>query len=401
MSGASERSDPGTVLPVFLARVIESVTQKSASPNNPIALEHLEPWTGRLLATDVSEEGRFDSSGIAFHAGDVLFGKLRPYLAKVWVASGPGTAVGDFLVLRSETVVPEFLQYLLLDEGLITFLSAMSYGSKMPRTSWEQLKSIKRIIPDRVTQMDVVRYLDRETAQIDELIAKQEQLVRLVREREQSLVDLAFHGIPQTNRVQHVVESLTPGASVESYEAEVGPNDPGILRSSSLATGVFRPDKVKAVAASDLHRLKSPVEKGTVIVSRMNTPKLVGAAAYMDRDLPNLFVPDKLWVVRAKCEPRYFWLWTQTTEYKGRVAAQATGASGSMQNLSRNEFLKFPFPATPIAEQRSVVEAVALELRALAILSSKATEMIALLKERRQALISAAVTGKIDVTGKA
>ncbi|WP_197457386.1 hypothetical protein, partial [Crenobacter luteus] len=70
-------------------------TEKAEQHNLPVALENIESWSGRFVAT----EGEFEGDGVAFNTGDILFGKLRPYLAKVYLANHPGKAVGDFHVL--------------------------------------------------------------------------------------------------------------------------------------------------------------------------------------------------------------------------------------------------------------------------------------------------------------
>ncbi|MEO6353687.1 MAG: hypothetical protein ABIO19_11740, partial [Burkholderiaceae bacterium] len=75
---------------------LRHVTEKTDRRERPIALENIESWTGRFIETDTEFEG----DGIAFEAGDILFGKLRPYLAKAYLANSAGEAVGDVFVIR-------------------------------------------------------------------------------------------------------------------------------------------------------------------------------------------------------------------------------------------------------------------------------------------------------------
>jgi type I restriction enzyme S subunit len=72
------------------------VTQKADHRSRPVALENIEGWSGRLIET----ESEFQGEGTAFLPGDILFGKLRPYLAKAYLAEFSGEAVGDFHVMR-------------------------------------------------------------------------------------------------------------------------------------------------------------------------------------------------------------------------------------------------------------------------------------------------------------
>jgi type I restriction enzyme S subunit len=74
-------------------------TSERIRRSNPVALENIESWTGKLIET----ETEFEGEGVAFEVGDLLFGKLRPYLAKVYLVSKQGEAVGDFHVIRPGT----------------------------------------------------------------------------------------------------------------------------------------------------------------------------------------------------------------------------------------------------------------------------------------------------------
>ena len=84
------------------------LTEKTDRRDHPVALENIEGWTGRFIST----ETLFQGEGIAFEAGDILFGKLRPYLAKAYLAETSGEAVGDFHVLRPTAGIHgRFAQY--------------------------------------------------------------------------------------------------------------------------------------------------------------------------------------------------------------------------------------------------------------------------------------------------
>ncbi len=77
-----------------LKYVARLVTEKAEDRVNPVALENIESWTGRFVPSDT----QFEGEGTAFRPGDILFGKLRPYLAKAYLADAAGEAVGDFHV---------------------------------------------------------------------------------------------------------------------------------------------------------------------------------------------------------------------------------------------------------------------------------------------------------------
>jgi type I restriction enzyme S subunit len=112
-----------------------------------IALEHVESWTGRLRPT--GQDVTFDSQVKRFRAGDVLFGKLRPYLAKVTRAPSHGVCVGEFLVLRpSESdVYAPYIEKLLRSKPVIDAVNSSTFGAKMPRAEWQFMGSMSITLP--------------------------------------------------------------------------------------------------------------------------------------------------------------------------------------------------------------------------------------------------------------
>jgi len=168
-----------TLIP--FGRVAQLVTERASNPTFRLGLEGIEGGTGRLLDEVI---GDYKGDGIAFAEGDVLFGKLRPYLAKSWVATKPGEAVGDFHVYRpAGGLLPKFLGYSLLSRSFLDPVAASVAGAKMPRTSWDFIRNVELYAPPPPEQRAIADYLDRETAKIDTLIGKQERLIETLRER--------------------------------------------------------------------------------------------------------------------------------------------------------------------------------------------------------------------------
>src|SRR5690606_37557492 len=123
-----------------LARLL---TEKTSRRSNPVALENIESWTGRLVETESEHEGE----GVAFDEGDILFGKLRPYLAKAHLAQVQGEAVGDFHVLRPTEVQGGLLLRQILNRDLISVIDGATLGAKMPRVSWDFMANLKLAKP--------------------------------------------------------------------------------------------------------------------------------------------------------------------------------------------------------------------------------------------------------------
>ncbi|MCG5526692.1 restriction endonuclease subunit S, partial [Ectothiorhodospira haloalkaliphila] len=121
-----------------------------------VGLENVEGWTGHLAETDTD----FSGNGIAFRRGDILFGKLRPYLAKVWFSDRAGQAVGDFFVLRPSLINGEFLHKYILTPTVINELDASTIGAKMPRVDWESMAALEVTLPSPSEQTQIAHFLD-------------------------------------------------------------------------------------------------------------------------------------------------------------------------------------------------------------------------------------------------
>lgn len=171
-----------------------------------IGLEHIESSTGRLtvntLANDeTSEEMALGGESLCnlFEPGDVLFGKLRPYLAKTWVANFSGRCTTELLVMQPLQADASYLKYNFLANEFLEAVTAASYGSKMPRADWDFIGNREILNPHLATQRHIAAYLDRETAHIDTLIAAKERLLLLMAEKRQALIARAVtRGLDET-----------------------------------------------------------------------------------------------------------------------------------------------------------------------------------------------------------
>ncbi len=158
-----------------------------------IALENIDNWTGKLIDTG---NPQFEGKGVPFKAGDVLFNKLRPYLAKAFIAKSSGFCVGELLVLtpNAEYFTTEFLFQRLMTSEFIDIVNSSTYGAKMPRASWNFIGNLKIPIPPIEEQKQIVSHIKTETATIDTAIAKAEREIELIREYKEAMIAEAVMG---------------------------------------------------------------------------------------------------------------------------------------------------------------------------------------------------------------
>ncbi|WP_031597650.1 restriction endonuclease subunit S [Ferrovum myxofaciens] len=174
-----------------LKHCLTLITTKATKRETPVALENIEGWSGRFINT----ESDFEGDGVGFSAGDILFGKLRPYLAKVYLAEFDGEAVGDFHVLRpANSMVGRFVQYQILSRDFIEIADSSTFGAKMPRVGWDFLGNMMFLASPLSEQTAIATFLDRETVKINSLTAEAERGIVLLKERRSALISAAVTG---------------------------------------------------------------------------------------------------------------------------------------------------------------------------------------------------------------
>ena len=175
---------------VKIKHIVALVTEKSMPESDAIKIspENVESKTGKIL--DLSSA--YDSVGVKFQAGDVLFNKLRVYLSKVVFAEWSGYSLSEMIVLRpSVQDTGKYLFYLMLSCRFIEYCNSVSYGVKMPRTSVDDILNAKVSLPSVSEQTQIANFLDRKTTQIDKLIRAKERKIELLGEYRASLINQA------------------------------------------------------------------------------------------------------------------------------------------------------------------------------------------------------------------
>lgn len=278
-------------------------------------------------------------------------------------------------------------------------------------------------LPPILEQQLIANFLDRETSRIDNLIQEQKDLIELLKEKRQALISNAvtkglnpnaktknsgvewIGEIPEhwnVKKLKHLIRAIESGVSTNSIDIPVNQGQKGVLKTSCVYNFVFNMSENKCVDDPiEIARLSCPVKKNTIIVSRMNTPELVGACGFVEEDNENLFLPDRLWLVSFtnKLDPKFAWLILTEDRMRSLIGNLATGTSGSMKNLSQSDFRDLSIPLPDRTEQQNIIEFLEDSFQKIDVLIETALSAVELMQEHRASLISEAVTGKIDVRG--
>ena len=141
----------------YLAALKSQAAEESSSAKLCVDLENIEGWTGKIIEAGQAQKVE---GAKCFLANDVLFAKLRPYLAKAYRATEPGVCGGEFLVLRPSALInSDFLFFNLVSERFIDVVNGATYGTKMPRASWDFIGNLRIPYPDKDEQTKIVEYL--------------------------------------------------------------------------------------------------------------------------------------------------------------------------------------------------------------------------------------------------
>ncbi len=183
-----------------------------------------------------------------------------------------------------------------------------------------------------------------------------------------------------------LVSSLDAGVSVNAGDRPATSEEMGILKTSAVTNGVFEPQENKVVLdVVEIGRMRESVRRNTIIISRMNTPALVGANAYVDTNFENIFLPDRLWAAKPKPDTsmRFISFILSSNQGRATLALSAKGSSGSMKNITKSDVLAFLAMIPSLPEQQRIAGC----LSSLDELITAQTQKIDLLKDHKKGLM--------------
>lgn len=204
------------------------------------------------------------------------------------------------------------------------------------------------------------------------------------------------HWIP--GHLNDVIDSLVAGVSVNSGEDDTSGNF-FILKTSAISKGKLNLSEKKPVLPREVARLKCSLRKETILISRMNTPELVGECAYVPCDDPQIYLPDRIWQTNFKkdVDVSAKWLNYLLSSKKYRLLIQncATGTSNSMKNISKEQLLGLEILYPSFREQTSIAEA----LSDIDSLISSLQKLVRKKKAIKQGAMQELLTGKKRLPG--
>ena len=356
-------------------------------------------------------------------AGDFVINSRSDRKGSAGLSPTDGTVSLICTVLEPKHIAPKFVHYLLKSVPFQEefYRNGKGIVADLWSTGFSEMKNILLAVPSEDEQVRIAAFLGHETARIDALIEEQQRLIELLKEKRQAVISHAVTkgldpDVPMRDsgvewlgevpahwemaKVKHTITTFEQGWSPQCENVPASAESEwAVLKVGCVNNGEFDPRENKRLPDALDPVPELAVKAGDVLVSRANTRDLVGSAVAVPADHPNLMISDKLFRLKAapSMSPEYLAAYLGVSQVRPIIQIEATGASSSMLNIGQGAIRELPVPVPPKHEQDMIVDSIrrrTTEIRQLIEETASARE---LLKERRSALISAAVTGKIDV----
>ena len=370
-----------------------------------LALEQVESWTGRF-----SEAGNGVSFGgqvKRFHAEDVLFGKLRPYLAKVTCPKRNGVCVGEFLVLRPHDahLSPRYLGQLLRSKPAIDAIDSSTFGAKMPRADWQFIGDLLFSLPPLPEQAAIVRYLDHVDRCIRRYVSTKRKLIALLEEEKQAIINQAVtRGLDPNVRLKPSgVEWLSDVPEHwETIRARFLFNEVNLRSitgkethlSMSQALGLVPSHLVDQSLISDSYVGGKLCREGDLVLNRLKAHLGVFALSRQ----AGVISPDySVFRKRGSIKMEYFEKVFRLPALRTELRVRAKGIVEGFWRLYTEDLFDIRLPVPSFSEQQAIVEHLDKATAAIDDAISRARRQIELVQEYRTRLIADVVTGKLDV----
>lgn len=379
---------------------------------------------GDALASEIREEGDVEVFGSNGQVGShciantkvpaIVVGRKGSYGKIVWAEKG-GFVIDTAYAIDSDTTGLDlrWVYYWLQPLGL----DSLSQDTGVPGLAREKAYEMRIVVPPLSEQQTIAAFLDRETTKIDELIAEQQRLIELLKEKRQAVISHAVTKglIPDVPMKDSGVEWL--GEVPEHWDVMPLKRDLAFLTSGSrgwadhytedgalfIRIGNLTRDSIR-LDFSDIQRVAVPggtegartkVRPGDIMFS---ITAYLGSVAIAPEKLEVAYVSQH--VALARLRRRYLlpeWVGYVSLSIVGKTYLETQGYGGTKIQLSLDDVANLLMTIPHLNEQSTIVAFLDCEITKFDTLTSEAQKAIELLKERRTALISAAVTGKIDV----
>ncbi|WP_180948343.1 MULTISPECIES: restriction endonuclease subunit S [Lactococcus] len=268
--------------------------------------------------------------------------------------------------VNNDVTMPEFIEMLITRKDFIKRALKYQQGTVYERQSVspENLLSMNLYLPGKLEQEKIGTFFKH----LDDTISLQQRKLDLLKEQKkgylqkmfpkngEKIPELRFAGFVddwEQRKLGEMLVNLEAGVSVNSSDYDTGYF---ILKTSAIKMGNIDLLEVKSIVSEEVARAKTPLIKNSIIISRMNTPELVGASGLVRESIDNIFLPDRLWQgqVAGNFSPEWLIQSINIAANIKKIRDLATGTSGSMKNISKKSMLDLIINVPTLEEQQKI-----------------------------------------------
>ncbi|KAA8378264.1 restriction endonuclease subunit S [Leuconostoc mesenteroides] len=266
---------------------------------------------------------------------------------------------------KTKKIDDEFLFQVLSNRRFESSMVASGQGAAQANISNNDVLSYELLVPQDVREQSIIAHFFRN---FDNAIALHQRKLDLLKEQKKGCLqkmfpkngakipELRFAGFAddwEQRKLGEMLINLEAGVSVNSSDYETGYF---ILKTSAIKQGNVDSLEVKSVVQEEVSKVKTPLIKNSIIISRMNTPELVGASGIVRESIDNIFLPDRLWQGQVAENFSSEWLIQSIniTSNIQKIRDLATGTSGSMKNISKRSILDLIINVPKLKEQKQI-----------------------------------------------
>lgn len=370
-----------------------------------VALDNIVSWD----ATFIPSESTSDGNSVECEAGDVLFGKLRPYLAKGFITTKKSCCSSEFIVLRpNKDIHNKYLLYYLLSITFISYIKNLATGVKMPRTNWSQVGGSLISIPSLAEQETIAAYLDKECEKIGRKIELLERKADAYSRLRRSLINRAVtRGLdPNTLMKSTLIPwigaipahwNIKRGKSLFKEVSRAVRSEDGVVTCFRDGEVTLRTNRrITGFTESEQEIGYHGVRIGDLVIHQMDA--FAGAIGISDSDgkcSPICIVCRE--INSSEIDLKYYCQLLRVMSYRGYIQALAKGIRERTTDFRYKTLASLHFPVPPLSEQKEIAAYLDEKCAKIDTILEKINTEIERLKELKRSLINEVVTGQLAI----
>ncbi|NBY58601.1 MAG: hypothetical protein EBQ52_00215 [Synechococcaceae bacterium LLD_019] len=329
-----------------------------------------------------------------------------------------GIITSAYLALKPEGIDPKYLGYLLRAYDVSKVFYSMGGGLRQSM-KYGDIKRMPLVMPTKAEQSEIASFLDRETAKIDALITEQQRLIELLQEKRQAVISHAvtkglnpnapmkvsgvewLGEVPEHWEVKplkhlaNIQTGMAKGKDVDGMETREAP----FLRVANVQDGYLDLEDVHVITVPASAVERYLLRKGDVLMNEGGDFDKLGRGCLWNGEIDECIHQNHVFAVRPHSVTGD-WLNTYTTSKPANsYFISRSKQSTNLASISSSNLMGLVVPVPPVSEATEILRRLGLKLKEFDGLRKASAKATSLLQERRSALISAAVTGQIDVRG--